>query len=119
MEHSTNMRAVNTFETSNLTDVSQPIYTGNNSVYNAWQAFPEIEAPILSLSKIQMRKALIYFNVLEQVEEAATHADAETQHSWQSATHFERQDKFLNEIAKKLHLTSKQLDFIFEMGITL
>ena len=119
MEHSTNMRAGNAFESANLTDAAQPIYTGNKSVYNAWQAFPEIEAPILSLSKIQMRKALIYFDVLEQVEAAAAKADAETQHSWQSATHFERQDKFLNEIAKKLHLTDRQLDFIFEMGITL
>lgn len=68
---------------------------------------------------MQMRKALIYFDVLTQAEEAAAHSDPETQHSWQSATEFNRQDKFLNKIAKKLQLTDRQLDFIFEMGVTL
>ncbi len=106
-------------ETSNLAGTSQPNYNGNNSIYNAWQAFPDVDCPIQSISKLQMRSALNYFNVLKRFEDAVEVCTPEIKQYWISAFEFNRDDEFLIGMAKKLQLTNRQLDFIFEMGATL
>jgi hypothetical protein len=107
-------------ETSNnLAGTSQPIYNGNHSVYNSWQAFPDVDYPIQSISKLQMRSALNYFNVLKKFEDAVEVCTPEIKQYWLSAFEFNRDDEFLIEMAKKLQLTNRQVDFIFEMGATL
>jgi hypothetical protein len=106
-------------ETSNLTGASQQNYNGNNSVYNAWQVFPDVNCPIQSISKLQMRSALNYFNVLKKFEDAVDVCTPEIKQYWLSAFEFNRDDEFLIEMAKRLQLTNRQVDFIFEMGATL
>lgn len=83
-------------------------------------SLPEIELlPFERISKHQMNKALIYFNALAKIENAVTNSSIETQQAWQNAKAFDREDAFLKEIAHKAQLTDLQLDFIFEIGITM
>jgi hypothetical protein len=108
------------FEGLDLTNSLAQLYEKDDYASTPVQKFPELEAvEIQSISKLQMRKALIYFEVLEQVEEAIAEEDQETQDNWYSTRHIQRDDRFLNEVAKKLHFTDRQIDFIFEMGVTL
>jgi|GEM_PF-3344930 len=71
------------------------------------------------LTKAQMRGALSCFNMLKQFDEFAENAESAMKEYWQSANAFNREDKFINEMAKKLQLTGRQIDSIFEMGLTL
>lgn len=108
------------FEALDLTDSLAQLHENNDHVSAPVQKFPALEMmDIQSISKLQLRKSLIYFEVLAQVEEAIAEEDQETQESWYSTKRIQRDDKFLNEVAKKLHFTDRQIDFIFEMGITL
>jgi hypothetical protein len=108
------------FETLDLTDSLAQLYEKDGHAKSHEHSFPEVESvEIQSISKLQLRKSLIYFEVLEQVEEAVAEASQETQDAWYSTKHIRRDDIFLNEVAKKLHFTDRQIDFIFEMGITL
>ncbi len=108
------------FETLDLTDSLAQLHENNDHVSAPVQKFPALETmDIQSISKLQLRKSLIYFEVLAQVEEAIAEEDQETQESWYSTKRIQRDDKFLNEVAKKLHFTDRQIDFIFEMGATL
>ena len=120
MEHSVHTIGNFAFETMDLTNSLPQLYDKDENVSSSMQPLPALEAmEIQSLSKLQMRKALIYFEVLSQVEEAIAHESQETQDSWYSTKRIQRDDIFLNEIAKKLHFTDRQLDFIFEMGVSL
>jgi len=108
------------FEGFDLSDSLVQLYEKDDHASAPVLTLPELETlEILSISKLQMRKALIYFEVLEQVEEAIAEENQETQDSWYSTRHIQRDDRFLNEVAKKLHFTDRQIDFIFEMGVTL
>lgn len=81
---------------------------------------PEFDLlPFEPISKQQMSRALIYFDALTKVENVLAHASEETQQAWQNAKKFNRDDAFLKEIAHKAQLTDLQLDFIFEIGITM
>jgi hypothetical protein len=53
------------------------------------------------------------------VENALANASSATQQAWQNTKRFNREDAFLNEIAHKAQLSDLQLDFIFEIGITM
>lgn len=99
--------------------LTQPKQT-NQTVNETLPNLPEIETlPFERISKHQMNKALIYFNALTKVENAIANASDETQQAWQNAKTFDREDAFLKEIAHKAQLTDLQLDFIFEIGITM
>jgi hypothetical protein len=71
-----------------------------------------------SISKLQLRKSLIYFEVLEQIEALVENESEEVQSNWYSTKPIQRDDKFLSELAKKLNFSDRQIDFIFEMGTT-
>jgi hypothetical protein len=87
---------------------------------NVWQGFTDIELPPFeSISKTQMSKALIYFDMLINVDRALENVEPEARQAWQNATEFNREDEFLNRIAKKINISDLQLDFIFEIGATL
>jgi len=99
-----------------LTQSKQSSQTVNDTMQN----LPEIESlPFERISKHQMNKALIYFNALTKIENAIANSSNETQQAWQNAKSFDREDAFLKEIAHKAQLTDLQLDFIFEIGITM
>ncbi len=99
-----------------LTHNSEAIKAKNDSL----PSLPEIDLlPFELISKPQMNKALIYFDALTKVESALVNASADTQQAWQNAKKFNREDAFLNEIAQKARITDLQLDFIFEIGITM
>jgi len=120
MEHSVRTIGNYAFETLDLTNSLPQLYEIGENVSAPMQKLPALQVvEIQSLSKLQIRKALIYFEVLTQVEEAIAEESQETQDSWYSTRRIQRDDKFLNEIAKKLHFTDRQLDFIFEMGVSL
>ncbi len=92
----------------------------SQSVNDALPNLPELELmPFERISKHQMNKALIYFNALTKFENAIANSSDETQQAWQNAKSFDREDAFLKEIAHKAQLTDLQLDFIFEIGITM
>jgi hypothetical protein len=115
-----NSKTENRFQTLDLTDGLQPRFDSNESADDVWQFFPPIELPPFDpITKKQFHKALTYFDLLTQVEAVVAKADSEIQSTWQLAAKFNREDKFLKHIAKKLQLTDLQLDFIFEIGITL
>lgn len=96
-------------------------YSETNKAKNdSLPSLPEIDLPPFEqISKPQMNKALIYFDALTKVENALANASADTQQAWQNAKKFDREDDFLNEIAKKAQITDLQLDFIFEIGVTM
>jgi hypothetical protein len=120
MEHSVRPIGSYAFENLDLTNSLSQLYEKTESVSTPVQEFPEVEVtPIQSISKLQMRRALIYFDVLTQVEEAIALESEETQQSWYSTKDIQRDDKFLNEITKKLHFTDRQIDYIFEIGASL
>lgn len=99
-----------------VTQANQTNKPANDNLQN----LPEIESlPFEHISKHQMNKALIYFNALTKIENAVTNSSIETQQAWQNAKAFDREDEFLKEIAHKAQLTDLQLDFIFEIGITM
>jgi hypothetical protein len=99
-----------------LAQINEP----NNPVNDSLPSLPELELiPFEKISKLQMNKALIYFDALSKFESALANASSETQEAWQNAKTFDREDAFLKEIAYKAHLTDLQLDFIFEIGITM
>jgi hypothetical protein len=99
-----------------LTHYSEANKARNDSLPN----LPEIDLPPFEqISKPQMNKALIYFDALTKVENALANANIETQQAWQNAKKFDREDDFLIEIAKKAQITDLQLDFIFEIGVTM
>jgi hypothetical protein len=82
--------------------------------------FPEIEVlKMESISRLQLRKALIYYELLEKVEEAVALESEELQKNWYSTKRLQRDDAFLNKIAKKLRYTDVQVDYIFLMATSL
>lgn len=118
MEHGVHSIGNYALETLDLSESLAHLYENDDQAKPHEHYFPQVEAvEAQSISKLQLRKSLIYFEVLEQVEEAVAEASQETQDNWYSTKHIERDDRFLNEIAKKLHFTDRQIDFIFEMGI--
>ncbi len=120
MEHSVRPIGSYAFENLDLTSSLPQLYEKVENVSIPVQRFLEVEVtPIQSISKLQMRRALIYFDVLTQVEEAIANENEETQQSWYSTKDIQRDDKFLNEITKKLHFTDRQIDYIFEIGASL
>lgn len=81
---------------------------------------PELDfLPFEQITNQQMNKALIYFDALTKVEIALANASSATQQAWQNTKRFNREDTFLKEIAYKAQLTDLQLDFIFEIGVTM
>jgi hypothetical protein len=108
------------FETLDLTDSLAQLDENDGHVKAPKHSFPQVEAvKVQSISKLQLHKSLIYFEILEQVEKAVAEESQETQDNWYSTKRIQRDDKFLNEVSKKLQFTDRQIDFIFEMGITL
>jgi hypothetical protein len=85
-----------------------------------WQGLPEVDLqPFDVISKTQMTKALIYFNILTAIDRALENVDAQSRETWQNATEFHRDDAFLKQLAKKINISELQLDFIFEIGATM
>lgn len=120
MEHGVNSIGNYAFENLDLADSLSQLYEKNDHFKVPQHSFPQVEvAENQSLSKLQLRKSLIYFEVLEQVEKAIAEESQEVQDNWYSIKRIARDDKILNEMAKKLHFTDRQVDFIFEMGVTL
>jgi hypothetical protein len=120
MERGVNPIGNYAFENLDLTDSLAQLFENDDHAKSHEHSFPQVETvEFQSISKLQLRKSLIYFEVLEQVEAAVAETSQETQDNWYSTKPIERDDKFLNEVAKKLHFTDRQIDFIFEMGVTL
>jgi hypothetical protein len=120
MEHSVRPIGHFAFEAMNTTGSLPQLDDNSGNISAPMQNFPVLDVvEMKSLSKLQMRKALIYFEVLSQGEEAIAEESQETQDSWYSTKHVQRDDKFLNEVAKKLHFTDRQLDLIFEIGVSM
>jgi hypothetical protein len=92
----------------------------NQPINDSLPSLPELDfLPFEPISKQQMSRALIYFDALTKVETALVNASISTQQAWQNAKKFNREDTFLKEIAHKAQLTDLQLDFIFEIGVTM
>ncbi len=107
-------------ENLNLTGIANAGYEHLDNMNTVLLSRLNVEPPEFQpLTKAQLRGALNYFNVLKRFDEFADKAEPTIKQRWQSANEFNRQDEFINEIAKKLQLTNRQLDFIFEIGITL
>ena len=99
-----------------LTHAGETQKAANDSLPN----LPEIDLPPFEkISKQQMNKALIYFDALIRVESALANASIASQQAWQNAKEFDREDLFLNEIANIAQISDLQLDFIFEIGISM
>lgn len=99
-----------------LTQPKDSTKTNNDSLHG----LPELDLlPFEPISKQQMNRALIYFDALTKVENALANASSATQQAWQNTKRFNREDAFLKEIAHKAQLSDLQLDFIFEIGITM
>jgi hypothetical protein len=71
------------------------------------------------LSAWQVRKVLTASGLHAQVEAAVLAADQDTQDAWHYASNFQRDDPILNAMAVSLGITPKDLDNIFDLGITL
>lgn len=93
--------------------------SGQN-ISEPWQGLPDIELPPFDvISKTQMTKALIYFGIMSSIDKALDNVDTESREAWQNATEFNRDDEFLTQLARKIHMSDLQLDFIFEIGATM
>ena len=98
---------------------TQPIES-NQPINDSLPSLPELDfLPFEPITKQQMSRSLIYFDALTKVESALINASTPTQQAWQNAKVYNREDPFLKEIAQKAQLTDLQLDFIFEIGITM
>jgi hypothetical protein len=71
------------------------------------------------LSAWQIRKVLTASGLRAQVEAAVLAADQDTQDAWHYASNFQRDDPILNAMAVSLGITPKDLDNMFDLGITL
>lgn len=99
----------------NLTHVGFTNHASGDALQLPMVELPPFEA----ITKQQMHKALIYFDALTKVENALANAEPEVQQAWQNARKFNREDKYLSDLAKKAQITDLQLDFIFEVGATM
>jgi hypothetical protein len=71
------------------------------------------------LSAWQVRKVLTASGLRAQVEATVLAADQDTQDAWHYASNFQRDDPILNAMTVSLGITPKDLDNMFDLGITL
>ncbi len=72
-----------------------------------------------SITNMQFRSALKYFDVLKKFDDELRTADEETKAYFQSTFTYFQEDRFIIEMAQKIDLSQLQLKFLFEVGRTL
>lgn len=72
-----------------------------------------------SITNMQFRSALKYFEVIKKFDDELQTADEETKAYFQSTFTYFQEDRFIIEMAQKINLSQLQLKFLFEVGRTL
>lgn len=72
-----------------------------------------------SVTKMQFRAALKYFDIIKAFDAAIEEADEITKNHFKSTFTFTHTDPFIHSTAQVLNLSSLQLRWIFEVAITL
>jgi hypothetical protein len=72
-----------------------------------------------SVTKMQFRSALKYFDIIKAFDAALEEADEFTKKHFESTFSFNQADKFIQSTAEVLNLSPLQLKLLFEVAITL
>lgn len=86
----------------------------------AEQAAPPPPAPelVVSVTPLQMRRALNHTGLRSSVEAAVAGADQDTKDAWEFASEIRRDNSLLLGMATQLGMTEQQLDDLFALAAT-